>query len=492
MFCTNCGNQIADNTRFCPKCGTATDQTPVSGRRMVSSGTPSNATQQQTYIYTPPQTPNTHTHPRNGQNMQKGLPKGLLVGMIAGGFVLLGLLVFFGLRFLGDDNVGGIKTAPSAKEVVGTWRGMLSFDEWFPEDGTVSTLVYASEDGNLPCVLHVAQDGDIAELVVRDVTIPLVVGTDEHTLIVDGSFGDERISMNIAGEREGLLSGSGDIAVGREVIPFTLRFAHQSDETPELRGASGTLPQPPEQNAPPSAGDIVTEPDISLDGVLAGNLPALMDVLPGTWALGPDFDFSATVFAFTEDGLMAHGSASATDETTLENWGVPGIWVTDHLTWREWTLHGDTVIFNGCDNADEVRIIPKSEDLIVIYYEGSEEGYEFQRMGGAPSLAEYIIGTWVPDTADENGNHAALTLNRNGSAIVTGAKGVINVTPEDWGDEGKWEILGTKEGSWQMKDGQVLIEMSNGVDAYSISINGPNNATFSFGANWETAYTRIG
>ncbi|NLA87083.1 MAG: zinc ribbon domain-containing protein, partial [Clostridiales bacterium] len=413
MFCSNCGSSVADEARFCKNCGTVV-RSAVSVERQIYA-TPEQqmyASDQQPGQYSPPQQQTYAPEPIH-RNVKKGPSKGVLIGIIAGSAVLLGLLIFFGLRlFVKSDNGGG-KAALNPQEAAGVWRGMLSFDEWFPEDGTVSALVYASSDGNLPCALHVAKGGHLAELVVNDVTIPLSGGKGAHALEFHGTMGGERITMNMSadGEKDGVLSGNGSVTVWAETVPFSLRFTRQADTRTELRGASGTLPPPPEQTAPPSASDAVTEPTAGPDDITAAKPLAIMDILPGTWGFGPDLDFRAIFFAFRGDGIMAHGLAGSKDEMTFENWDVPGVWAIERLTWRGWTLHGDTVVFSGSDNADDIRIEPIDEERIIVYYEGSGEGYEFYRMGEAPPLGEYMIGTWVPETADDNGNHAALTLN---------------------------------------------------------------------------------
>ena len=50
MFCTNCGNQINDGTRFCPFCGAtaseAQTQPQITPQQQTQMGAPSSFTQQ--------------------------------------------------------------------------------------------------------------------------------------------------------------------------------------------------------------------------------------------------------------------------------------------------------------------------------------------------------------------------------------------------------------------------------------------------------------
>lgn len=495
MFCTKCGSQIADNARFCPGCGA-----PVTASQAPEQ-IPYSASPQQA-AYAPP-IQQAYSAPVK-QAAGKTLSTGALIGIIAGGLALA-VLVFFGLRFLTSGD-GKSKPNISAKATVGVWRGMLSFDEWFPEDGTVSALVYASNDGNLPCMLNIAKDGRNAELVIRDVTIPLSVQANGHALQFSGSMGDESIvfAADSGGEEKDFLKGDGSVTIGAESIAFSLRFTQQSGEAPELRGASGTLPKPPENIVPAANGNATEEPvndstngntsdtdSFSFTPQSEAEPPALAKVLPGTWVTNPDQDFCVTVFAFDPNGLMGHGIACSSGETTLENWDENGIWELGGLTWRNWSIQGEQVTFEGRDNTDIVRIVPKNEEWIVVYYEGSDEGYEFHRMGEAPGLEDYFLGDWMPDEANENGVQAVLALEPNGIAVMTAVKGKGNVSPADWGDESKWEILGAKEGSWRVQDGQFIISMDDNDEAYGITINGPDNVLFQYGANSRITYTRV-
>lgn len=494
MFCTKCGYQVADNARFCPGCGAPLQSDPQPPQQPTYSPPP----QQPRYA---PSIQQSYTAPATPRQALKGkLSTGALICIIAGGLAVIGLLVFFGLRLFGGDN-GKQTDAISPKATVGVWRGMLSFDAWFPEDGTSSAIVYASEDGTLPCILYIARDGKEAELTMKDVTIPLSVQTGEHALQFSGNMGDESItfSANPGGEEQGFLTGDGSVTVGGELIPFSLRFTQQSDEAPELSGAAGALPKPPaggtaaipaEPDGMPAA-EAAPNENVDLTPQSEQEPPALEGILPGTWVTNPDQDFCVTVFAFDPSGLMGHGIASSDGEETLENWDENGVWELDGLTWRDWSIQGDTVTLSGRDNTETVRIVPKNEEWIVVYFDGSDEGYEFHRMGEAPGLHEYMTGVWIPDEADENGVHAVLSLENDGSVVVTGAKGKGNVLPSDWGDESKWEILGTKDGNWRVQDGQVIINMGNKDDVYVIGVNGPDHAVFQYGASWKTAYTRV-
>lgn len=491
MFCTKCGSQIADNARFCPGCGA-----PVTASQAPEQ-IPYSASPQQA-AYEPP-SQQVHFAPAK-QTAGKTLSIGVLIGIIAGGLALA-LLVFFGLRYLTSrDNKGG---AASPKSVQGIWEGMLRFDEWFPEDGTSSALVYASGDGNLPCTLNVSENGRAAELVVGKVTIPLAVEEGEDALRLSGTMGAEELILDASlNDNATDMTGSGSVTVGSETVPFSFGFSQVSDEAPELTGADGALPEPPAGGAAavpaePDGAPVGGETEIGPNGdgdftPQSEQKPlALEGVLPGTWVTNPDQDFCVTVFAFDPNGLMGHGIACSSGETTLENWDENGIWELGGLTWRNWSIQGEQVTFEGRDNTDIVRIVPKNEEWIVVYYEGSDEGYEFHRMGEAPGLEDYFLGDWMPDEANENGVQAVLALEPNGIAVMTAVKGKGNVSPADWGDESKWEILGAKEGSWRVQDGQFIISMDDNDEAYGITINGPDNVLFQYGASSRITYTRV-
>lgn len=249
MFCKKCGNQLNDREKFCPNCGA-----PV--QRGNASQPPQSACTPpvQAGCYTPPNRPPVYVPPQRTYaapqpSPKKKLPAWALAGIILCCAAVAGLIVFLGLHFLGGAGAG----APAdSKALAGVWDGVLSFDEWFPEDGTDSAIVYASDDGMLPCTLNIAAGGNEAELVIKDSVILLSAQEDGEKMRFSGIIGSERITLDVeTGEGTAtLLSGQGSVTAKGETELFSLRLIQTSDKAPALTGtARNTLSAAPGRTA---------------------------------------------------------------------------------------------------------------------------------------------------------------------------------------------------------------------------------------------------
>lgn len=103
MFCKNCGFQLKDTAKFCPKCGTANTPPPIPPQ-------PSNFTQQQNSSFSP-----------NAQSIAVKTKKPLIPLIIVGIVILIVIIIAFCIGFTGRGGVsggskGGYKKATEAAE----------------------------------------------------------------------------------------------------------------------------------------------------------------------------------------------------------------------------------------------------------------------------------------------------------------------------------------------------------------------------------------
>lgn len=95
MFCEHCGAKLADGVLFCEDCGMRVESAPPAQPESFQAAAP------------PPQ-------PMPPAD-KKG-KRGMVVGLAAGGALLLGMMVFFGIRLLGKEASSGDASEPSAME----------------------------------------------------------------------------------------------------------------------------------------------------------------------------------------------------------------------------------------------------------------------------------------------------------------------------------------------------------------------------------------
>ncbi|MEA5059080.1 MAG: zinc ribbon domain-containing protein [Candidatus Pelethousia sp.] len=478
MFCHMCGRSINEQAKFCPFCGvsTAEDDNQTAPCTPPEAQDPFHNTPGMAGTYGAP--PASYSAPR-----RKGMHPAALAGIIGGSALLLAALLFFGLRLF--DGKG-------ERAFLGTWSGTLQFrgEAW---ESANSALVYASGGGDLSCTLNVQGTGaNGAELIVKEVPIPLDVEQEDHSLLFTGTLNGETLHMKGTIEKNGQITmkGEGNVIAGEKTVPFTLSFTQTAKKPPKLSGGgnANTLPLPPVVSTPGKETQQVNETVAPEEA--ASETVDLAAYLPGLWVSPPDVDFCASIYAFDGNGLLGGALAFSEGEETLDNWGTDR-WTQDPYFWQEWKADGNTVTLLEGDQKTTLHIAVQDEETIRITYGEGDEQYPFYRMGEEPTLADYLIGTWVPDAAEEDGVYAALTFMPGGDAVLTGAeKEDSTASLENWGSS-QWNILGKRNGSWHSEGNKVIVKMQSGDDEYTVTVDGPNHCVFAYGASWERAFSRV-
>lgn len=117
MFCKNCGFQLKDTARFCPKCGTANTPPPIPPQPSNFTPQPNNFAPQQNSSFSP-----------NAQSIAVKTKKPLIIVGV-GILILIVIIIAFCIGFTGHGagggSKGGYKKATEAAEYTGDAAAMM-------------------------------------------------------------------------------------------------------------------------------------------------------------------------------------------------------------------------------------------------------------------------------------------------------------------------------------------------------------------------------
>jgi hypothetical protein len=518
MFCRKCGAQIGEGEAFCGQCGsrvetpsaTGTAHAPTAPGQTVG-GAPwpapgQKAPQQQPYAYAP-------VPPHAAARKQTGL----IVGLIAGGVLLLALLVFLGIRFLGNDedpnatgkSTGKETTAESTAKLytfalgeAGVFEGLAIVVDQVTRPDDEHLYSKPAEDHEHILIWYTFENRSKSNLrTPKKTSLYIVSGEDNST-----SSGYDMTSYDAEAEyytSEGVYEPNTELAPGettsgwliyqkpikntKVTLHYYSEFINRAPdlvyEFPVVLGENNK-PGETTQTAPPT-----TTPATTTTEVLTYNLEEL---LPGQWAAMPGPEFYTYAYAFRSDGLFGSTFAYSEAEETLDNWTKEDVWQIDPYIWNSWRIEGDLLVFQEISGDVPMTVKVEHENKIILGYTHSTEEYPLYRLADEPGLSDYLVGTWIPDEADEEGVYAALSFMPDGQITLTGAtKADEAATVDDWGNNAYWEVLGTIDGTWTMEDDNLILSLQGTDDTYIVIMNGPNNCIIQFEEFWADAYSRV-
>ena len=523
MYCKNCGTQLQDNDVFCTNCGSKAEET-AAATGLKQPDQPLQVVPQKPYDQGPArQTPMSPVYPYSptppAYTAAAGRQKktGLVVALAAGGVLLLALIIFLAVRFLGGDKPGKESTATTERTETttdSTNKKTLGLGEAGVFDG-LAIIVDQVTRPNAEFLFSQPADGHEHVLIwytfenrsKKNVKTPkktslyIVSGEDK-----DSDSGYDMTSYDaesIYTSNEGEYQSGTELAPGEKTSGWLLYQKPIQNPNITIHYYSEFVNRAPDLVYQlPVKLDPIAEPTETSESTTTEQTttattapPVLYDLnelLPGQWATLPDSEHNAIVYSFASDGLSAVAIAYSDSETTLDNWMTEGVWTIGDYYWEGWRIEGDTILFTDFYGDLSFSVTVENENSIVLHSSDTSDSTIFYRMGEEPGLTDYLLGTWIPDVPDEEGVYAALTFMPDGSAVLTGAlKKDETAMPSEWGDETYWEILGTWDGSWRIDGESVTINIGGTDDVYTISIDGPYHCVIYYGESWQTPYTRV-
>lgn len=352
-FCRYCGKNIADlgPLSFCPNCGS----------RIIQEQPAANLPEQPSAyqpipspVYQPMQPPMV-SPPYYGQCpaqsaqgvSRKGLSGGAIIGIVAGGIVLLAILAFVILR---PGLFGGSYSSASAN-ISGSWDAILRVKNVQGEKSAVQNVsALIGKDFRYLLDLQLSEDGSgTAQIIPSQKGLEKMTGLTAQ--LMDGKLmltGTDSLSFSFEGnvnQKGEMLEGNFTITTpDKIVVSGTLK----ANKTASAKGGAVEAISPKVENTPapptekaevPTLAPATPEPSAVTDP------PSIGDYIIGEWISDPYPDGMSDVFIFYTDGSCENIPTVNKDDGTLDGW-KNGQWHTEEKINGDYSLTDQTLVFN--------------------------------------------------------------------------------------------------------------------------------------------------